>query len=71
MGILFTVRKMAEKKRTIEEQIDLHPGAWERFERAAEVVGKSPTQHREGKVKDIGVSKSMPNKTKDLEKPGK
>lgn len=29
------------------KEIELHPDAWERFERAAEVVGKSPPQHRE------------------------
>ncbi|MDI3566572.1 hypothetical protein [Bradyrhizobium sp. Arg816] len=30
-------------------EIELHPDAWERFERAAEVVGKSPPQHRDSK----------------------
>lgn len=28
------------------DDLDLHPDAWERFERAAEVVGKSPPQHK-------------------------
>jgi hypothetical protein len=28
------------------KDIELHPDAWERFERAAGVVAKSPPQHR-------------------------
>jgi hypothetical protein len=30
-----------------EKDIELHPDAWARFERAAEVVAKSPPQHRQ------------------------
>jgi hypothetical protein len=31
------------------KEIELHPDAWARFERAAEVVGKSPPQHKPAK----------------------
>jgi hypothetical protein len=34
-----------------EKPIELHPDAWKRFERAADVVAKSPPQHRVGKKK--------------------
>jgi hypothetical protein len=30
-------------------EIELHPDAWARFERAANVVAKSPPQHRKTK----------------------
>jgi hypothetical protein len=33
-----------EKRR--EREIELEPDAWERFERAVDVVAKSPPQHR-------------------------
>ncbi|MBH5387361.1 hypothetical protein [Bradyrhizobium diversitatis] len=36
-----------KKKTDKPVEIELHPDAWERFERAAEVVGKSPPQHRQ------------------------
>jgi hypothetical protein len=32
-------------------KIELHPDAWERFERAAGVVAKTPPQHRLAKKK--------------------
>jgi hypothetical protein len=32
-------------------EIELHPDAWKRFERAAGVVAKSPPQHRVAKKK--------------------
>jgi hypothetical protein len=28
------------------KDVELHPDAWQRFERAAEVVAKTPPQHR-------------------------
>jgi hypothetical protein len=31
------------------KEIELHPDAWQRFERAAGVVAKSPPQHRVAK----------------------
>jgi hypothetical protein len=34
---------MTEKDKT---QVELHPDAWQRFERAIDVVAKSPPQHR-------------------------
>jgi hypothetical protein len=33
------------------KEIELHPDAWERFERAAGMVAKSPPQHRVAKKK--------------------
>jgi hypothetical protein len=30
-----------------KDEIDLEPDAWQRFERAVDVVAKSPPQHRE------------------------
>jgi hypothetical protein len=41
------------------QNIELHPDAWERFERAAGVVAKSPPQHRVAKKK---VKKTKPKK---------
>jgi len=41
-------------KSTSKEEVEFHPDAWARFERAAGVVVKSPPQHRkyaEPKVK--------------------
>jgi hypothetical protein len=34
------------------KEIELHPDAWARFERAAGVVAKSPPQHRVAKKKN-------------------
>jgi hypothetical protein len=45
------------------QEIELHPDAWERFERAAGVVAKSPPQHR------VSKKKTVAKKTK--KKPGK
>jgi hypothetical protein len=36
---------MSNKQRATKE-IELRPDAWERFERAVDVVAKSPPQHR-------------------------
>jgi hypothetical protein len=44
------------------KEIELHPDAWQRFERAAGVVAKSPPQHRLAK---------KAKKTKAKKKPGK
>jgi hypothetical protein len=30
-----------------KEKIEMHPDAWSRFERAVDVVAKSPPQHQE------------------------
>jgi hypothetical protein len=42
---------MAKNSKTKMSDIELHPDAWERFERAAGVVAKAPPQHREAKKK--------------------
>jgi hypothetical protein len=34
-----------------EKEIEMHPDAWSRFERAAGIVAKSPPQHRVAKKK--------------------
>jgi hypothetical protein len=39
------------------KEIELHPDAWQRFERAAGVVAKSPPQHRVAKPKSKQASK--------------
>lgn len=41
---------MSATKR-VEKEIELHPDAMERFERAVKVVAKSPPQHRVAKKK--------------------
>jgi hypothetical protein len=45
------------------KDIELHPDAWARFERAAGVVAKSPPQHR--------VAKKKKTAKKAKKKPGK
>jgi hypothetical protein len=39
------------------EKLELHRDAWERFERAAGVVAKSPPQHRVAKKKKAATKK--------------
>jgi hypothetical protein len=46
------------------KELELHPDAWARFERAAGVVAKSPPQHRVAKT-------TTAKKTKPKKKPGK
>lgn len=45
--------------------IEMQPDAWSRFERAVDVVAKSPPQHRPSKPK-----KRVARKTKPGKKPG-
>lgn len=54
----------AKSKVTVSQtEIDLHPDAWARFERAADVVAKSPPQHRASAVKPKATKrKSRPTK---------
>jgi hypothetical protein len=52
------------KKPTEKNEIELHPDAWARFERAAEVVAKSPPQHRVAKKKKKKASKPKLTKEK-------
>jgi hypothetical protein len=51
------------------KDLELHPDAWERFERAADVVAKSPPQHRttakiKGKANKSGREGSRTGKRK-------
>jgi hypothetical protein len=39
------------KKPQAQKEIELEPDAWQRFERAVDVVSKSPPQHRVAKKK--------------------
>ena len=47
------------KKPIAAEEIDFHPDAMERFERAVKVVAKSPPQHRVAKKKKTAKRKSV------------
>jgi hypothetical protein len=52
-------------KSTPEKEIELHPDAWQRFERAAGVVAKSPPQHRakaKAKSKRPLIPRNQPKK---------
>jgi hypothetical protein len=44
------------------KEIEFHPDAWKRFERAAGVVAKSPPQHRVGKKTTVKKTKKKPDK---------
>jgi hypothetical protein len=37
--------------KSTQKEPEQHPDAWARFERAVDVVAKSPPQHRENKTK--------------------
>jgi hypothetical protein len=52
--------KPPHKKQTVE----LEPDAWKRFERAVDVVAKSPPQHRKAK----GKARKSPAKRKAVKK---
>jgi len=54
------MRKAAGKPSSSD--IELHPDAWERFERAARVVAKSPPQHREKPKEKIKTKASKKSK---------
>jgi hypothetical protein len=48
-GSLYGLRVLGEARgmgKTDPKEVELHPDAWTRFERAAGVVAKSPPQHR-------------------------
>jgi hypothetical protein len=49
-------------KPNLVKEIELHSDAWERFERAAGVVAKSPPQHRVAKKKKTTKVKKKPGK---------
>ncbi len=40
-----------------EKKVELEPDAWSRFERAVDVVAKSPPQHRTKEKKSLRVRK--------------
>jgi hypothetical protein len=46
------------------QEVELHPDAWARFERAAGVVAKSPPQHRIAKKKTVKKTKSKKSDAK-------
>jgi hypothetical protein len=46
------------------KEIELHPDAWARFERAAGVVAKSPPQHRAAKKRPTATKKRRALKAK-------
>jgi hypothetical protein len=48
-----------------KKEIEFHPDAWARFERAADVVAKTPPQHR------VAKKKKTAKKAKPKKKPGK
>lgn len=52
-----------------KKEPELHPDAWQRFERAVDVVAKSPPQHRV-KPKPTGKVPKSPGKRKAVEKRG-
>jgi len=52
------------KKPDVKE-VELHPDAWQRFERAASVVAKSPPQHRVAKKKKKTKVKKHGSKTRE------
>jgi hypothetical protein len=58
---------MAESDRTKESE--LHPDAWARFERAVDVVAKSPPQHRT-KVKSKARKRSSKGRGSSSSKRG-
>jgi hypothetical protein len=56
---------MAKSERKTN-QIELEPDAWARFERAVDVVAKSPPQHRAAKKKSPKSSKRIAAKGRNL-----
>jgi hypothetical protein len=53
---------LTAKKLTLpSKEVELHPDAWARFERAIDVVAKSPPQHR---AKSKGKRRKNPAKQK-------
>jgi hypothetical protein len=47
---------MAMTTASVKNEIELAPDAWERFERAVDVVSKSGPQHRKSKKSDVPTS---------------
>jgi hypothetical protein len=55
--------------KSASKDIEFHPDAWERFERAAGVVAKTPPQHRVAKKKKTAAKKTKAKKMKSARKP--
>jgi hypothetical protein len=53
---------MTAKERKVE--LDLHPDAWQRFERAVDIVAKSPPQHRTKTPKPVARKKAKRHSSK-------
>jgi len=50
-------------KPDVAKKMELHPDAWERFERAIDTVAKSPPQHRtKEKPKTSAKTRPQPRK---------
>jgi hypothetical protein len=56
---------MSKSSKSATSDIELHPDAWERFERAAGVVAKSPPQHRKSIKKKIKMGSAKKTKPRD------
>jgi hypothetical protein len=60
-----------------KKELELHPDGWARFERAVDVVAKSPPQHRakaakrrKRKNKSARSANVSTNRAKDRQRPG-
>jgi hypothetical protein len=67
MGVRLVMEQspfMGNPKKPEKPEVELEPDAWQRFERAVDVVAKSPPQHRVAKLKkkDVGKRKKAANK---------
>jgi len=51
------------KKPQAQKEIELEPDAWQRFERAVDVVSKSPPQHRTKPAKKARPKKKKSGKS--------
>jgi hypothetical protein len=55
--------------KTRKTTVELHPDAWQRFERAVDVVSKSPPQHRSkakaSRGKSPGTAKRKPQQRRE------
>jgi hypothetical protein len=49
----------------LKTEVELHPDAWARFERAVDIVAKSPPQHRTKKYRKAGAPKRKAKQTKE------
>jgi hypothetical protein len=54
-----------------KKEIELHPDAWQRFERAAGVVAKSPPQHRVKEKPKTKKAKKKPGRSRTSDREAK